>query len=208
MSGLLAVCDGDEHARVVLADDKLLRDRTVHAGLDERQPLLFTHGQIVAFINAARREKLRQNGDQLRLPPLQPQTGDLERQAVRKFIDRQPRQSVGLAEDDAAGIGKAQCLPHAPRRLDPAGKKCTVDGLGFIPRQDADSQPGFRIEKTARGKVLAAVQHIDDAAVRADIVRPVELVVIDQSLPLPDAGFLAAPQADLRIFHTFYTSSA
>ena len=124
---------------------------------------------------------------------LQPQTGDLEGQAVREFIDCQPRQPVGFTEDDAAGIGKAQRLPRVPRRLDPAGKKRAVDRLCLVPRQNADGQPGVRIEKPARGKALPAVQHVYDASVRADIVRPVQLIVIDQSLPLQNAAFLAAP---------------
>ena len=60
----------------------------------------------------------------------------------REFIDCQPRQPIGLAEDDAAGIGKAQRLPRVPRRLDPAGKKRAVDWLCLVPRQNADGEPG------------------------------------------------------------------
>ena len=78
MPGLLAVCNGDEHMRVVLPDHKLLGDFAVNARLDERKPLFFAHGQIVALINAARGEQLCQNRNQLRLPPLQSQAGDLE----------------------------------------------------------------------------------------------------------------------------------
>ena len=118
-------------------------------------PSFFAHGQIVALVNAARGETLRQNGNQFRFPLLQPQTGDLEGQAVGEFIDCQPRQPVGLAEDDAAGIGKAQRLPRVPRRLDPADKKRAVDRLCLVPRQNADGQPGVRIEKPARGKSAA-----------------------------------------------------
>lgn len=114
--------------RVMLPDHKLLRDFAVNARLDERKALLFTHRQIVALINAARGEQLCQNRNQFRLPLLQSQTGDLEGQAVGEFIDGQPRQPIGLAEDDAAGIGKTQRLPRVPRRLDPAGKNARSIG--------------------------------------------------------------------------------
>ena len=58
MAGLLPVFDADEHPRVVLPDDELLRDRAVDAGLDLRQPLFFAHGQIVPLIDPARGKDL------------------------------------------------------------------------------------------------------------------------------------------------------
>ena len=185
----------------MLPDHDLIRDLAVDAGLDLCQALLFPNRQIVALIDAARRKDLRQKPDQHRLPLLHAETGDLKRQAAGKFIHRQPRQAVRFTKDHAARIPEAQRLPRLPRGLDAAAEKGAVDHLLLVTRQNADGQPGSGIKKTAGGKALPAVQHVDDAAVGADIVRPVQLVIIDQFLPRAHAGFLAAAQADLGIFH-------
>lgn len=78
MPGLLAVCDRNEHIRVVFPDHKFLRNRAVNARFDLRQAFFFAHRQIVALINAARSEQFCQNRNQFRLPLLQSQAGDLE----------------------------------------------------------------------------------------------------------------------------------
>ena len=208
MAGLLPVFDADEHPRVVLPDDELLRDRAVDAGLDLRQPLFFAHGQIVPLIDPARGKDLREDLHQRFFPLLETEAGDLERQAVGKFVDGQPRQPVRLAEDHPARVGKAQRLPRLPRRADAAGEKVTVDRLLRPTREHADGQLRPGVKEPAGHEALAAVQHVDDAAVGADIVRPVQLVVIDQLLPLQHTGFLPPAQADLRIVHSSSYSSS
>ena len=61
VTGFLAVWNGDEHARVVLADFKLIGDGAVNAGLELRQTFFFADGKIVALVDALWLEEIDEN---------------------------------------------------------------------------------------------------------------------------------------------------
>ena len=132
VAGLLAVFDVYGHEGIVLTDDELRRDRAVDAALALLHALLFPHSEIVALINALRPEHLGQNGENIIPHALHTERDDLERQAVAEFVHRQAGQAIRLAENDAACVRKAQCLPVFPRRTDAALPECAVDGLAAL----------------------------------------------------------------------------
>lgn len=123
MSGLLSVCDADQHGGVVLPNLKLVRHRPKDAAGHLRKPLFFAHGHVVPLKNALRMKNLIQQLDQDRLPALRAERRDLKREAGGEFVDRQPRKAVGLAEDDAAGVLKAERPPILPPRAAAGGGK-------------------------------------------------------------------------------------
>ena len=61
VTGFLAVWNGDEHARVVFADFKLIGDGAVDAGLELRQTFFFADGKIVALVDALWLEEIDEN---------------------------------------------------------------------------------------------------------------------------------------------------
>ena len=75
------------------------------------------------------------------------------------------------------------------------------NSFGWVARQDADGDFGAGIEKAAGGKAQLLVQYVDDAAVGAGVVCPVQLVVEDQGLTGADVGGFAAAEAYIRIGH-------
>ena len=79
--------------------------------------------------------QLDQQLDELGLAPLHAEADDLIGQAVGKLVHRQPRQTVRLAEDDAAGIGEAELPAVIPCRAQTARKKCAIDGFKAVARK-------------------------------------------------------------------------
>ena len=116
----------------MLADDELRRDSAVDAALALLHALLFPHSEIVALINALRPEHLGQNGENIIPHALHTERDDLERQTVAEFVHRQAGQAIRLAENDAACVRKAQCLPVFPCRTDAALPEGAVDGLAAL----------------------------------------------------------------------------
>ena len=201
MSGLLSVCDADQHGGVVLPNLKLVRHRPEDAAGHLRKPLFFAHGHVVPLKNALRMKNLVQQLDQDRLPALHAERRDLKREAGGEFVDRQPRKAVGLAEDDAAGVLEAERPPILPRAQQPAAEKRAVDRLVPAAREHTDADFRAGIPESARAEAQAAVEHVNDAACLAGVVRPVKLIFKDPRRAAADAGFLAAAQADLSRYH-------
>ena len=188
----------------MLTDDELWRDSAVDAALALLHALLFAHGKVVALINALRPEHLGQNGENIIPHALHTERDDLERQAVAEFVHRQAGQAIRLAENDAACVRKAQCLPVFPCRADAALPEGAVDGLAALARDEPHRDLGAAVEKARALIAHAAVEHLDKAAVLAGVVRPVDFIVID---PAAAGGKrLAAPQADLSRDPTHFRS--
>ena len=204
VAGLLAVFDVYGHEGVVLTDDELRRDRAVDAALALLHALLFAHGKVVALINALRPEHLGQNGENIIPHALHTERDDLERQTVAEFVHRQAGQAIRLAENDAACVRKAQCLPVFPCRTDAALPECAVDGLAALARDEPHRDLGAAVEKARALIAHAAVEHLDKAAVLAGVVRPVDFIVIDPAAA--GSKRLAAPQADLSRDPTHFRS--
>ena len=134
----MAVGNGNKHARVVLADLDLIGNGAVDAGFDLRKALFFADRKIVALVDTLGAEKRGKDLYDVLLPGFQAKASDLKAQIVCKFIDRQAGKAVGFAEDDAAGVLKAQSLAGVPGAFDAAAEKVAVDLLVRVTCQDAD----------------------------------------------------------------------
>ena len=126
---------------------------------------------------------------------------DLQAQIVSEFVHRQPRQPVGFSENHPAGIGKAQVLSVAPGGLQTAAEKVVVNGLVPVPAQNANRDFRLAVEEAPGQKVHPAVEHLHHLAVPAELVYPVDFVVIDPELSRPKLPFLASAEAELSLFH-------
>ena len=201
VTGFLPVRDADEHTRVMLADFNLIRNAAIDAGFDLGKSFFFADGKIVTLVDAEGMEEVRKNVYEALLPRLQTETGDLKAEIACEFIDRESGKTVRFSKDDAAGIGKAELRSCAPCRFDAGTEKVLGNSFGWVARQDADGDFGAGIEKAAGGKAQMLVQYVDDAAVGAGVVCPVQLVVEDQGLTGADVGGFAAAEAYIRIGH-------
>ena len=76
-----------------------------------------------------------------------------------------------------------------------------VDGLFPVAGQDADDNFGLAVEAAAGNELLPAVEDIDDSAVCADVVVPVNLVVENPELTGANILLLAAAEAYVGIGH-------
>ena len=135
------------------------------------------------------------------LPLLHAQGHDLEGQVIAKFVHGQARQAVALAEDHPAGVGEAQLPPEGPGRLDAPPEEGGVDDLVGIAGQHPhrDFAPG--IEVAPGHELAAAVDDVHNAARGADVVVPVDFVVINPKAAPAEVRFLPPPQAYLAVFH-------
>ena len=185
----------------MLADQKLLRDGAVDTALLLRHALLLAHGHVVALVDALRCEDLAQGVEDQRLAPVHAEADDLHGQAGAEFVHRQAGQAVGLPEDHAAGVFKAEGAAVFPRGADAAQEKAGVRLLAPLAREHAHGDLRPAVEKAEGEEAAAAVEHLDDLAVHAAVIHPVDLVV---KYPKPAAEklfFLPAPQADLSDRH-------
>ena len=183
----------------MLADRNFIGDGAGKAGLDLGQALFFADGKIVALVDALGREEVFQNRDDGAFPAFQAEAGDLKAEVIGEFVDGEAGKAVCLAEDDAAGIGKAEGFARLPRGCNAAAEEIFVDVFCFVAREDADGDLGLGIEKAAGGELQAVVQNVDDAAVGAGVVGPVEFVFENQRLAGADVWGFAAAQAYIGI---------
>ena len=186
----------------MLADDQLFRNAAVDAALLLPHPLFFTHSNIIALINTARRENVTQRGYNLPLVLFHAQRHNLEGKTVVKFIYGQTRQTVRFAEYHAAGIAEAEASAIFPCRTNAAGKKISVDGFCSVVRQDSHGDSGISVKKPFCKEVQTAVQHLHNIAVFADVIRPVDFVIIDPQSAGFEIRFLTAPQTYLPNGHS------
>src|SRR5699024_1015759 len=120
---------------------------------------------------------------------------------------REAGEAVALAEDHPAAVRKAQLPAKAPGRFDPPAEKGLVDDLVLVPGENADGDFAVGVKIAPRHKGAAAVDDIHNAAHGADVVIPVDFVVVDPKAAPAKVNFLAPPEAYRSIFHRVYFAS-
>lgn len=88
-----------------------------------------------------------------------------------------------------------------PRQRQFSVEKRFVDFFLWVTGQNADDNFRTAVEEAAGDKLFPAVENIDDSAVFANVVEPVNFVVKDPKLSPADAQILAPPEADVGILH-------
>ena len=135
-SGLLSIHHVDHILDTVLGDLDIRIEFRADEALIHVHAFLFPNRRVAPLVNAADvdavfPEDCHEILENHRLQTIHAERERLHHQHILIFIDRQSRQSVGLAEDHTAGIRVLahDGLPVFPRRLHTIAQKCRVDRL-------------------------------------------------------------------------------
>ena len=101
-----------------------------------------------------------------------------------------PKVCLRRGEETGVRAGKPWIFEN---QLDWADDVCKDGGIVDV----LDSRMRF----AARGKAHPGIEHVDNAAVFADVVGPVELIFKDPRFARADAGLFAPAEADFWICH-------
>ncbi len=100
------------------------------------EPFLSPYWHVVPRRNACRGEQCLETRDDLGKQPVHALVEGLHDEIIAVTVDDQARQAVGLAVNQAIGIGAGDDpLPKSRSRLDAAGQKIPVDRLGAAAQQ-------------------------------------------------------------------------